>query len=184
MIYFIHDETSKAVKIGKANDPQKRLSMLQVGCSNKLAMLAMIPGNQSEEIKFHRQFGHLKIRGEWFRAAPELLEFVQTIEAKKLGPFLELAELQPKLMALYEEAKKHREMKGGVFCANAVWYGYPGHRGIKPRLIELVGWNQRWHERLGTCEAYDIAYKTIYEALPDCRGECECSVIFNALATL
>jgi hypothetical protein len=181
LIYFIHDEQAGAIKIGKADNPRKRLVELQVGCASRLVLLAMIPGGDADEGRLHRQFRHLKVRGEWFRADDDLMEFAGTIEAKKMGPFLELVKVEPGLGRLFEEAGSYRETKSNVFCANAVWYGYPGHRGIKPRLLELVGWRRRGDDRLGTCEAYDIAYHTIYQALPDCRGECECTVVFNAL---
>jgi hypothetical protein len=64
-----------------------------------------------------------------------------------------------------------------------VWYGYPGHRpGLKARLTKLVGWEAT---RPGgvrrSSAAYDVAYDTIYEALPDCRGRCACSTIWRAL---
>jgi hypothetical protein len=81
--------------------------------------------------------------------------------------FAQLAKLEPALADLLKEAKAAKGGKG--FCANAFWYGY-GCRGIKPRLLYLVG-----HLRtdrnpiLSTSEAYDVAYQTIYKALPDCN---------------
>lgn len=62
------------------------------------------------------------------------------------------------------------------FCANAVWYGYHGHKGIKSRLVRLVGWEaQKSDSVLHSCVAYDVAYETIYDALPDCKhGGCFC----------
>jgi hypothetical protein len=88
---------------------------------------------------------------------------------KKTKPtFDELMALEPRLGVLLREAKAHQQRKG--FCANAVWYGYDGSGGLKGRLLMLVGWERRpRHEVLNTQEAYDVAYETIYRALPDCN---------------
>lgn len=53
------------------------------------------------------------------------------------------------------------------FCANNVWYEH-----FKPRLFPLVGWECR-NPEIRTQEAWDLAYETIYEALPPCR-DCLC----------
>lgn len=86
-----------------------------------------------------------------------------------------LVQLEPKLGRLLDEAQRHKD--NGVapeYCANAIWFGwrqFDGH-GIKERLCELVGWERVSKANvgvLGTSEAYDIAYETIYDALPNCR---------------
>ena len=88
--------------------------------------------------------------------------------------FDELVKLEPKLGSLLEEAKAMKRASP-PFCANAVWYGYRGYPGIKPRLIRLVGWNSKNPDSLLHGErAYDVAYQTIYHALPDCRHEDGC----------
>jgi hypothetical protein len=76
--------------------------------------------------------------------------------------FAELASLEPQLGALLREASRI-DVDSDTFCANAVWY-----RRFKPRLLLLVGWEAE-SPRLRSSEAYDIAYETLYEALPDCR---------------
>ena len=91
--------------------------------------------------------------------------------------FSELCELEPKLKGLADEAKNTRDPgTGDAFCANAIWYGYFGRQGIKPRLLKLVGWERRiaGPAELRTEQAYDIAYDTIYNLLPSCRGQCGC----------
>jgi len=71
-VYFILDETSNAVKIGKANDIQQRISDLQTGNPNQLKLIYYIDCNSVEhsfvtEKKYHRKFQHLHISGEWFK---------------------------------------------------------------------------------------------------------------------
>lgn len=94
-----------------------------------------------------------------------------------LMDWTEIAKAEPRLLDLYKEAAAIRDDKRKPsFCANAVWYGYGGHRGLKPRLIYLVGWARRPDESgsLGSADAYDVAYQTIYDQLPDCRN-CSCA---------
>jgi hypothetical protein len=81
----------------------------------------------------------------------------------------ELTQLEPRLLDLAREALEASPSKG-KYCANAEWYGYGGQQGIKPRLCLLVG-HEAAHfapELLRTSAAYDVAYQTIYYALPDC----------------
>lgn len=53
------------------------------------------------------------------------------------------------------------------FCANDVWYEH-----FKPRLLRLVGfealpaYSADW---MYGSKAYEVAYRTIYNELPDCR---------------
>ena len=77
-----------------------------------------------------------------------------------------LIKIEPRLLALYDEAKA---VDGNAehFCANTVWY-----ERFKPRLFSLVGW-ECGNPAIRTQEAWDLAYETIYEALPPCR-DCLC----------
>lgn len=185
MIYFIHDRLSHAVKIGTADDPQKRLRLLQCGCPNPLELLAVLPGDRHDEEELHHRWRAVRLGGEWFRATDELMEFIRSTESKHMGPFMKLVELEPGLMDLYREAKRHHEVAGSRFRANAARFGYAGYRdrGIKSRLIELVGWYREGSDPLlETKEAYEIAYEMIYRALPDCRKGCACQVVLEALS--
>jgi hypothetical protein len=84
--------------------------------------------------------------------------------------FDELCALEPGLRLLYEEARaQRRKRRGPHYCANATWYVL-----FKPRLSRLVGWERPDRDPvLGSSEAYDLAYHTVYEALPDCK-DCNC----------
>ena len=90
--------------------------------------------------------------------------------------FAELAEIEPQLNALLDEARSYHDGCSDNFCANRVWYGYgsAGGPGLKQKLCALVGWEARNRDpRLVADVAYDVAYDVIYEALPDCR-KCGC----------
>jgi hypothetical protein len=105
-------------------------------------------------------------------------------EADRVDPYSHkltwagLVRLEPRLLDLLREARALRkeQRRDPHFCANAAWYGYGRWRGhgLKPRLVRLVGWSAEGGDPiLATRAAYDVAYQTVYEALPACRA-CGC----------
>lgn len=81
----------------------------------------------------------------------------------------QVSDLVPELKLMLKLAKSIRRPKG-PWCSNNMWYAI-----FKPRLCELVGDGcPRKNPMLRSSEAYDIAYKTIYDALPPCR-DCLCA---------
>lgn len=62
----------RTVKIGKADDPQKRLEQLQTSCPMKLKIIVQTTGNNGLEKAFHSYFKRDHIRGEWFFASHEM----------------------------------------------------------------------------------------------------------------
>ncbi len=84
----------------------------------------------------------------------------------------ELFRHEPRLVSLLAETGA---VEGGPgFCANAVWYGDEDH-GLRGRVSALVGWDVEDDDSvLGTRGAYDLAYDTVYDALPCCRHNGPC----------
>lgn len=68
-VYFIR--FSDRIKIGWSADPHTRIAGLPHD-----EVLAIVPGSVHTEQGFHRQFEHLRCMGEWFRAEPDLIEFI------------------------------------------------------------------------------------------------------------
>ena len=80
----------------------------------------------------------------------------------------QLARLEPGLARLRREARA-TDGRARHFCANRVWYDR-----FKPRLSRLVGWGRDDGPAvLRTQAAYALAYDTVYQELPGCRG-CWC----------
>jgi hypothetical protein len=87
--------------------------------------------------------------------------------------FQALAAFEPYLNELLNEARSH---SGN--CANAAWYG---KGGLKAKMVHTVGFLRiLGPAELQTMDAYDVAYKTLYAALPDCKG-CGCLTLEEAL---
>lgn len=77
-VYFFGCEDAGAVKIGICGDRvYERLNQAQVNCPLQLTLLAAFDGGLQDEADLHSHFAHLRIRGEWFRATPELLDHIK-----------------------------------------------------------------------------------------------------------
>jgi hypothetical protein len=99
---------------------------------------------------------------------------------KRRPTFQTLLKKEPRLGDLLSIARSLHDNRDPVFCATAIWGGYAGFRpGLKALLGRLVGWTAETGGDLRSWEAYEVAYKTIYLALPDCRGRCWCSSILS-----
>ena len=76
-VYFLRSGPQGAIKIGfTGGNVHARIAELQTGSAEQLLLLATMAGTMSDEQGLHRRFAALRIRGEWFHAAPELLTFI------------------------------------------------------------------------------------------------------------
>lgn len=77
-VYFIRCDT--AIKIGVSFYPEFRLKQLQrCNPNHELVLLREVPGGLQLERLYHKLFAHLRIRGEWYQAAPELVQFIDDL---------------------------------------------------------------------------------------------------------
>jgi hypothetical protein len=60
------------IKIGRSKNPVKRAEQLH--CD----LLRVIPDHGDTEWEVHEMFAHLRTKGEWFRAGPELIRHIDT----------------------------------------------------------------------------------------------------------
>ena len=81
----------------------------------------------------------------------------------------QLCQIEPRLVALYNDCKAETSTDNPNYCANRVWY-----RQYKPRLVKLVGMEAEItnYDLMGN-DAYDMAYRKCYESMPNCRN-CSC----------
>lgn len=83
-IYFIHAPTVGRIKIGFASGhPDRRFKICQTHSPCELVKLGAIVTDMLSEAHVHRQFASLRDQGEWFRAEPELLDFI----AQRIPPW-------------------------------------------------------------------------------------------------
>jgi hypothetical protein len=87
-VYFILNEESRAIKIGRARDVAKRLKTLQTSSPAPLkslgaAALANEKAAADFEAKLHAEFADIRLTGEWFRAEAKLLERIRVLVASE-----------------------------------------------------------------------------------------------------
>ncbi|MFI1583294.1 GIY-YIG nuclease family protein [Embleya sp. NPDC020630] len=75
LVYFVR--TDRRIKIGFTTDLRRRLAQSAPG-----EVLHTEPGSIADERRLHAAFQDLRLRGEWFRADPRLLDHIATLKAK------------------------------------------------------------------------------------------------------
>lgn len=83
-IYFVQRGEAGPVKIGVSANPDSRIAALQKSYEEKLRVLAIILGDLAAERALHERFAEHRIKGEWFKPVPEILDFA-TASAKGNG---------------------------------------------------------------------------------------------------
>lgn len=78
-VYFIENTFTRAIKIGLAKWPQKRLSNLQIGSADPLRLLAVVEGGPAHERALHSRWADHRTRGEWFSPHPEILAEIERL---------------------------------------------------------------------------------------------------------
>lgn len=85
-VYFIKELALGSIKIGVSRNVEERLAVLQRGMPQKLECIGFIKGDFKDENLLHDKFSHLRIRGEWFKADDELLDFLAKSDLKSIEP--------------------------------------------------------------------------------------------------
>lgn len=76
-VYFIR--SGEHIKIGKSDNPWKRIATLQTGNPEPLEILAIAPGGMEFEAGLQEAFGSDCERGEWYRQSERLMAFISSI---------------------------------------------------------------------------------------------------------
>jgi hypothetical protein len=82
-VYFV--ACDGFVKIGVANNVEKRIRELQVGCPHTLDLIGLAEGGRELEAAYHKRFRKLRVAGEWFRLAPPLTDEIMRFVRIGLG---------------------------------------------------------------------------------------------------
>jgi hypothetical protein len=85
-VYFVRDRGDR-VKIGFTSQPHRRWDALRraVHQETGLDVIAVIPGDRRTERAIHLGFSRFHLGGEWFAAAPALLEFASLQQSVGAG---------------------------------------------------------------------------------------------------
>lgn len=92
-VYFL--KSSGYIKIGQSLTPVDRMRAIRSGLDKseipeavdrgKIECIGFIAGGRAEEMQLHRKFERFQAKGEWFIAAPELLDHVRQLIADEKG---------------------------------------------------------------------------------------------------
>jgi predicted GIY-YIG superfamily endonuclease len=83
-VYFILNEDSNAIKIGKAKDVNKRLKTLQTSSPAELKLIKSVQtAGEAKALELekslHEEFQVIRLNGEWFRAEQNLLTYIENL---------------------------------------------------------------------------------------------------------
>ena len=75
-VYLISARGTGKLKIGfSLKAPENRLRNLQTSNPHELQLLCFLRGSRMDERRYHAQFDHLRVRGEWFQDNSEIREY-------------------------------------------------------------------------------------------------------------
>jgi hypothetical protein len=77
LVYFIQAENG-LIKIGRTTDLPARLATMRTDSPIDIRLLASFIGSIGAEKELHQRFSHLRVRGEWFKAEADLLEYIKS----------------------------------------------------------------------------------------------------------
>lgn len=80
-VYFIRAETGQ-IKIGLAENVERRLAGLRTHSPVPLQLLATRPGDRQQEWFYHQIFHRHRLHGEWFEPADPILDEIEAINRK------------------------------------------------------------------------------------------------------
>lgn len=77
MIYFFQAKRGGPIKIGHAANPEERLNQCQIGNPEPLVIRHVMEGGFEMERRAHKEWAEHHLRGEWFRPASPILNFIK-----------------------------------------------------------------------------------------------------------
>lgn len=84
------------MKIGYSGNPRSfrsRVDSIQVGCSERLTVLAIAPGTMADEKAAHARFAAHRLNGEWFVFEGDVISY--TMELLRVGVMNRVALVVP-----------------------------------------------------------------------------------------
>lgn len=81
-VYFV--EMLGLIKIGFTGAMKHRLRQLQDASPFDVKLICHINGSYDLEAKLHATFSGLRVRGEWFRKEPPLLDYIENLKTDPL----------------------------------------------------------------------------------------------------
>lgn len=95
-LYFVESQCQERfIKIGIASNIHERLSKLQISTAYELKLLKLVKDAAHLEREIHKEFASSRVRGEWFRSSPALLELIDSFPDPEPKPPEDLSAWMP-----------------------------------------------------------------------------------------
>jgi hypothetical protein len=82
-VYMIRAGEHGPVKIGWTDDVGNRLRIMQIGNHEKLVVIRLFEGGETEEAALHKRFADQHLRGEWHHFSKAMLGDVGLVESAR-----------------------------------------------------------------------------------------------------
>lgn len=114
-VYFIRN--GEAIKIGFTDNIKRRLAGLQTSSHTTLELIGSVSAGALDELSIHARFAHLRIRGEWFRAEPDLMTFIKRLRGGgTYAPMTPKEQIKEACQGLVRLKRKHENPAISVRC--------------------------------------------------------------------
>lgn len=85
VIYFLRDRPTGAIKIGVTSILKERVGTIARTLAVCPELLLVVAGDEDQERRLHCIFAEFRLRFEWYRPAPQILDFVESLRELGLG---------------------------------------------------------------------------------------------------
>jgi len=75
-VYFVEAVGTNRIKIGITTNLSRRFYSLETDSPYKLNLIYAFPGYRNKEKEIHEKFKHLCVKGEWFKYADEIKDYI------------------------------------------------------------------------------------------------------------
>ena len=93
-VYFALNPNDGLIKIGVSINPKSRIEALSKATASSLELIKAIDGSYKLEKSLHEKFDKHRVRGEWFRFAKEIRDFIDSLEHVKIPPLPQSARVK------------------------------------------------------------------------------------------
>ena len=125
-VYFMRIGLNGPIKIGFSDNPEARRNNLQTALPWRIRILATMPGrSKKSELILHQQFDHLRLRGEWFNAGEDLLEYIRRYaneyDESAVPYYARLLMPQPEAKDVVDKGERDPRELRGYMLPPSIW---------------------------------------------------------------
>ena len=182
MIYIIKEEGTGLVKIGYADNVERRLHKMQSDNPRLLSIVKVYDGNRITEGLIHEAFRHRHIRGDWFLYDPKmddidvdsLTEHYDSSSEDSYEYFVARSRLfemmKPGVFVPQESVKSLLRFSGlreTLKAHNEKWFGTNNFSTYK-RAVEVKDMLERGEKAIVIANKLGISEATVYRLAKSC----------------